>query len=134
MGSLEKRIEALEYRWGMNEDPEARERRGQQVLEEFMERYEQKLRWVSPRVESGEVGLADMERESLAFAAALYITLRHLGDERSEEARELLEAKMADLERRFPEARAAIAITRHLIDFYSPENPPVKEVRPDHYE
>jgi len=27
MGGLEKRIEALEYRWGMDEDREARERR-----------------------------------------------------------------------------------------------------------
>jgi hypothetical protein len=27
MGSIERRIEALETRWGMDEDPEARERR-----------------------------------------------------------------------------------------------------------
>ncbi len=38
MGSIEKRIEALETRWGMDEDPEARERRTEALRQQMIAR------------------------------------------------------------------------------------------------
>jgi hypothetical protein len=117
MGSLESRLARLEGRIGPV-DKEADERRHLQILEGFAQRFEQKLEWVSPRVEAGEVSLEDMKRESVVFAAAVYVTLRFHGDPKADSAQEILEEKMTNMERRFPEAATSNAITRRLIQFY----------------
>jgi hypothetical protein len=117
VGSLERRLKNLEGRIGPV-DGEADKRRHLQILEGFAQRFEQKLVWVSPRVESGEVSLEDMKRESIVFAAAVYVTLRFHGDPEADSAQDILEEKMANMERRFPEAATSNRVTRRLIEFY----------------
>jgi glutathione S-transferase len=116
--SLEKRIETLEGRLGLDQDEGAAKRRRERFLEELCEQFERRLAYVSPKVGSGEIGLADMDRESLAFGAAVYVALRVHGDDRADQARENLERRMVELCRRFPEAQKAVDIERVLIDHY----------------
>jgi hypothetical protein len=98
VGSLDNRLSRLEDRIGPA-DEAARERRKQQFLEELMKSFEGTLRKISPRVESGEMGLADMHGDSPAVAAAIYVTLRVLGDPAAREAEDILDSKLRERER-----------------------------------
>ncbi len=115
MGSLENRISRLEGRLGTTEGATTA---GTRVVEKLAATFEDYLQRWSPRIESPEFSIRELEGQSPMAQAVAVVTLRYHGDPREQEVRDMLERNLADPRRRELGAGPASLIYK-LIDHYT---------------